>query len=121
MRLALLLASALVASGGDLTGIWTGQAPGRNGETEDITFQFRQDGAALNGKLYAETGDIPIVDGKVEGGRIRFSVVIRFSSNATTFIYTGAVNGDEIRLTRERDRPGEKPPPPQTFTVKRMT
>ncbi len=121
MKLALVLVSALVASGADLTGIWTGQAPGRNGETEDVTFRFRQDGAALNGKLYAETGDIPIVDGKVEGDRIRFSVVIRFSSNATTFTYSGTVNGDEIRMTRERDRPGEKPGPPQTFTLKRMT
>jgi hypothetical protein len=121
MRLALLLVSAFVASGGDVTGIWTGQAPGRNGETEDVTFQFRQDGATLNGKLYAETGDIPISEGKVEGDRIRFSVVIRFSSNATTFIYTGTVNGDEIRMTRERDRPGEKPSPAQTFTLKRMT
>jgi hypothetical protein len=121
MRPALLAVAALVASGADLNGIWTGQTLGRNGETEDVTFQFRQDGAALNGKLYTETGDIPIVDGKVEGDRIRFSVVIRFGSNATAFLYTGACRGNEIRVTRERVRPGDKASPPQTFTLKRMT
>ncbi|HZT39626.1 MAG TPA: hypothetical protein VFA28_17160 [Bryobacteraceae bacterium] len=120
MRLALLSVAALLASGADLTGIWTGQAPGRNGETEDVTFQFRQDGDALHGKLYTETGDIPIVDGKIEGDYIRFSVVIRSGSNATTFLYTGACRGNEIRVTRERVRPGDKASPPQTFTLKRM-
>ena len=54
----LLCASALL--GADLTGIWVGQIPGRNGEPQDVAFKFTQNGATL--------GDWFIHDGTFAGG-----------------------------------------------------
>jgi len=119
--LLLLVACAAAAPASDISGIWSGHAPGRNGEEEDITFQFRQDGAQLSGKLYADSGDLPILDGRIEGDQIRFSVVLRLGPNPAKFNYSGAVTGSEIKLKRERDRPGEKQGASQSFTLKRMT
>jgi hypothetical protein len=119
-----LLACAFAAAAGDISGIWTGQAPGRNGETEDVTFQFKQDGATLTGKLYGDSEDLAIADGKLEGDTISFSVTLRFGSNERKLLYSGTVDGAEMHLTRKRESPGpagDRQSAPQSFTLRRMT
>src|SRR2546428_9768156 len=59
----LLCASALL--GADLTGIWVGQIPGRNGEPQDVAFKFTQNGATLGGELYGDDQSKPITGGKI--------------------------------------------------------
>src|SRR5690242_1209157 len=62
---ALFIAPALGAD--DVSGIWTGQIAGRNGEPQDITFRFKQEGTVLTGKMYGDGDDIPITAGKIAG------------------------------------------------------
>ena len=69
----LLCASTLSAA--DLTGIWIGQIPGRNGEMQDIAFKFTQNGTTLGGKLYGDYQSTPISEGKIAGDQITFVVI----------------------------------------------
>jgi hypothetical protein len=114
-------------SAADVTGIWTGQVQGRNGETQEITFRFQQDGQSLTGKLYGENEDAALADGKIAGDQIGFSVTSEFGGGRGKFVYTGTVKGSAIELTRDREgtRPGssgaERRNYKQTFTLKRMT
>jgi hypothetical protein len=130
---AFLLAATL--SGADLSGIWVGQIPGRNGDLLDIAFKFTQDGANLAGKVYGDYGSSPIVKGSVEGDQILFVVVSPEQNgnqiNSTRLRFTGHFIGAEIELTREREsatnagngggveaRKGG--PKSQTFRLKRL-
>jgi hypothetical protein len=107
---AFLLAATL--SGADLSGIWVGQIPGRNGDMLDIAFKFKQDGANLAGKVYGDYGSSPIVKGSVDGDQILF-VVLSPEQNGnqinstrlrfTGHVITGQTSGAEIELTRERE------------------
>jgi len=119
-----LLLCACAAIAGDISGIWTGQAPVRNGDAEDVTFQFKQDGATLTGKLYGDGEDIAIADGKLTDDTISFSVTLRFGSNERKFLYSGTVEGAQIHLTRKREESGpagDQQNAPQNFTLRRMT
>lgn len=112
--------------GADLTGIWTGQVASRTGEMQDVTFQLKQDGDAVKGKLYGDSEDTPISDVKIAGDQISFSVAANFGGGQK-FLYTGTIRGNEIEVSRERETRGpvdeaaRKQNPKQTFRLKRMT
>lgn len=129
----LLWSAALL--GGDLSGIWVGQIPGRNGDLLDIAFQFKQDGAVLAGKLYGDYGSSPITEGKISDDQISFIVVTPEQAgnqiNSSTLRFTGSFKDGRIELTREREgstnagngggaqiRPGAAAK--QTFSLKRL-
>ena len=46
---ALVLAATLVAQAADITGKWTAQVPGRDGQTSEQTFTFKVEGEKLTG------------------------------------------------------------------------
>jgi hypothetical protein len=129
----LLLALPLVAA--DFTGIWVGQIPARNGEMQDIAFQFRQTGSKLAGKLYGDYQSSPIVEGTVAGGLVTFVVSGAEQAgnqiNETRTRFTGRIENGEIELTRERESSHNagnsgvveqrRNAPRQTFRLKRLT
>ena len=104
--------SAVTALASDVSGTWSGQMSGPNGESFDLSFTFKQDGAKLTGTVAGPQGDpLTINEGKVEGEKLSFSV----SFNDMTFQHTGEISGDEIKLTTKAsgDFPGG------TITLKR--
>ena len=60
---AFVLAATLVAHAADITGKWTAQVPGRDGQTRETTFDFKVDGEKLTGTTTGMNGDVPIADG----------------------------------------------------------
>lgn len=108
LRAVLLLFTATIASSAaDLSGVWTGQLPGRNNTFTDITFKLVQNGTAISGKLYGDYNSSPIVEGRAEADRIEFTVATREQRgneiNDTRFKFSGAVKETgEMELTRER-------------------
>jgi hypothetical protein len=101
----------------DVTGTWTGELKGPDGNGFPISFTFKQDGATMTGSVQGPQGDpIAISDGKVDGSTITFKV----SFNGMTISHTGTVTGDEIKLTTKSDQgdfPGgemtlKRTPPP---------
>jgi hypothetical protein len=121
-----LCSAGLLLAGADISGIWTGNVQGRNGETQEITFRFQQDGDTFTGKIYGENEDTPLSDGKISGDRISFTVTSEFGSGRGKYVYTGTIQGSSLELTRDRDGSrsgnsgGERRNYRQTFTLKRM-
>ncbi len=91
----------------DFAGIWVGQIPGRNGELQDVAFQFTQTGTKLGGKLYGDYGSTPIVEGKIDGNRITFLLIAPEQAgnqiNETRLRFTGNMQSGEVEMTRERE------------------
>ena len=98
--LVVLNATAMFAA--DVTGGWTGEVKGPNGEGFQLTFTFKQDGSKLTGTVTGpQSAPLDITNGKVDGNKILFDV----SLNGTTIKHDGVVNGDEIKLTSKSDDP----------------
>src|SRR5262245_17947537 len=97
---ALLLAVAVAA---DISGKWTGDMPGRGGDMAPPTFTFKADGDKLGGSMTGPQGDIPLQEGKIAGNQISFSTTLDFGGNSIKILYKGTVNGDQIKMTRERE------------------
>jgi hypothetical protein len=113
----------------DLTGIWTGQAPGRNGNKEDVTFQFKVNGSTLTGKMFGDEFDLPLEQASVSGDQVTFTIATTnyYSGTQVKSVYTGTIKGNEIELTRARaggtraEGPATRQNAKQTFTIKRLT
>lgn len=104
-KLAILLFAPVLAAA-DLSGIWTGQIPTRNGEFQDIAFKLSQTGATLSGKLYGDYGSTPVSEGKVEGDDVTFVVISSEQAgnqiNLTRLLFKGKLKDGSLELTRER-------------------
>ncbi len=114
---ALVFATLATASfAADITGKWTAEVPGRNGQTRTSTFDFKVDGEKLTGTTSGMQGDVPLVDGSVKGDDIAFNVEMNFNGNTMKMMYKGKVTGDVIKMTRTRE--GAEGPA-QEFEAKR--
>ena len=100
---AFVLAATLVAQAADITGKWTAQVPGREGQTREQTFTFKVEGEKLTGTTTGMGGDQPITDGTVKGDAIAFTVVANFQGNEVKMLYKGTITGEEIKFTRQRE------------------
>ena len=97
----LIVFSTVAAFAADVSGAWSGEAKGPNGESFPLTFNFKQDGAKLTGTVTGPQGDpLAISDGKVDGDKIAFNV----SFNGMTISHDGVVKGDEIALKTKSDQ-----------------
>lgn len=105
--LAAFLLCAFSLSAADFTGVWVGQVPTRNGEVQDVAFQFIQHGNTLTGKLYGDYASNPIVSGKVAGDLISFVVVTEEQAgnqiNESRIRFAGSLKDGELELFRERE------------------
>jgi len=103
MAAALVLAGTLVAQAADITGKWTAQVPGRDGQTRETSFTFKVEGEKLTGTTTGMGGDVAITDGTVKGDAIAFTVVANMQGNEVKILYKGTVTGEEIKFTRQRE------------------
>lgn len=99
--LMLTLMFSLAASAADITGTWKGTAETPNGNIER-TFVFKVDGAKLTGETTSQLmGKSTIMDGKIEGDRLSFTINAKFQGNDVKLNYKGTISGAEIRFTVE--------------------
>lgn len=103
--------AATFAAGADGNWIWT--TPGRNGGAgRESVLSLKTDGATLTGKISTpgregKVTDIPIVDGKVDGNNISFSVVRVFNGNTNKADYAGTIANGQITGKIETVRNGQ--------------
>jgi hypothetical protein len=116
---------SVTALAADFNGKWTADVPGRNGNTQTLTFDFKVDGANLTGKVTTMRGDMDISNGKIDGDNISFDVVLNFNGNSVTQSYKGMAQPDgTIKFTRSMSGGmggggnGGTPRPPVEFTAK---
>ncbi len=111
-----VLAGIAVVYAADVNGKWVAQVPGRDGQTREMTFNFKVEADKLTGTVSGRQGDTPFSDGKISGDDISFIVTANFQGTEVKLLYKGKIAGDEIKFTRTReggDQPG------QEFTAKR--
>ncbi len=131
--LLLLLISAASLWADDLTGIWTGRIPARNGDLQDIAFQIVQTGSKISGKLYGDYLSSPIVQGLVADGLLTFVVASSEQAgnqiNIARIRFTGKVKDGVMDLLREREasidaingaNADQRPTPKVSFQLKRL-
>lgn len=112
-----LAAAAIWAA--DVTGKWTYEMQGRNGNTMTTTMNLKQDGDKLTGSISGRNGDTDITDGKVDGDNISFKVVREFNGNQMTSSYKGKVDGDTIHFSMTMEGGNMGGGQPRTFDAKR--
>lgn len=114
----LCLAFAGVLAAADVSGKWVAQVPGRDGATQETTFNFKVSGSSLTGTMVNPRGESAISDGKIDGDKVSFKVNLNFGGNDVTLLFKGTVTGGEIKFTREREGGQGRA---QEFTAKRAT
>jgi hypothetical protein len=95
-----LLSLSIAALAADVSGTWTGQAPGRGGAIVTQTYTFKVEGNKLTGTVAGPAGELPINDGKVDGDRLSFKQATTVGALNVTLRYTGLVKGDTIEMKR---------------------
>jgi len=111
-----VLAGIAVVYAADVNGKWVAQVPGRDGQTREMTFNFKVEADKLTGTVSGRQGDTPFSDGKISGNDISFTVTANFQGTEVKLLYKGKIAGDEIKFTRTRES-GDQPG--QEFTAKR--
>ena len=98
----LLLTLALFACSmwaADVSGTWKGTMETPNGRAER-TFVFKVDGDKLTGETVSTLmGKSQIMNGKVSGDSLSFTIQLKFEGNELEADYKGKVMGDEIAIT----------------------
>ncbi len=93
----------LAAWAADISGQWVAEIPGRQGQAQTTTFNFKADGEKLTGTIATPRGENPISDGKIAGDDVSFTQTLEFGGNQMKFVYKGKVAGNEIKFTRQRE------------------
>ncbi|MDP9051018.1 MAG: hypothetical protein M3O31_09930 [Acidobacteriota bacterium] len=90
----------------DITGAWTGQMKAPDGSNSfELRFVFKVEGAKLTGTVLGPQGDpIAISDGKIDGNKISFTVVVADMGMTVTHEGTVSDAGDEIKLTTKSEQ-----------------
>lgn len=115
LALLAMLCITFAASAADVTGKWTGEITTGRGP-QPFNLELKQSGMALTGAITGgRGGDVPIMEGKVEGDTITFSTSTpgRDGGPPNVQKYTGKITADGISFTREGGRG------PVMFTVKK--
>jgi hypothetical protein len=87
------LASMVMAE--DATGTWKATLDTPNG-AEETTIVLKAEGDKVTGAVSSGMlGERPISDGKVDGGKIAFSI----NSDFGLIAYAGTIQGDDMKLT----------------------
>jgi len=112
LRLTLLLcALAAMVFAADVTGKWTYEQQGRQGNAQTVTLNLKADGSNLTGTISGRGGDTQIENGKVDGNNVSFSVTREMQGNKFETKYSGTLSGDELKLKIEivgRDMPARE-------------
>src|SRR5260370_7461770 len=76
-----MLTFTLAIWAGDISGKWTAQVPGRNGNMREVTFNLKASGEKLTGTMSGRNGDIEISEGRASEDNVSFSVTQEFGGN----------------------------------------
>jgi hypothetical protein len=114
LTIGILLVFALGVLAADISGKWTAQIPGRNGQARETTFTFKVSGDTVTGSMSGRQNDTPIAEGKLSGDTLTFSISRDRGGETVKQTYTGKISGNEIKFKREGGQG-----PATEFTAKR--
>jgi hypothetical protein len=102
--IALVLGLAATVMAGDVAGTWTAEFDTQVGP-QKYSYTFEKDGETLTGKATAErmgeTVDVELKDVELDGDKLSFVETLSFQGQEIPITYSGTLQGDEIKLTRQ--------------------
>jgi len=104
--LAATLALSTLLLGQEVSGRWRLQQHVDDGNTLETFLDLAQQGTSVTGKLLVGWGELPIIDGRMEGGRISFGVPM---DPGYILRYSGEVSATQMRLTLIDSKAGSFP------------
>ncbi|MCL6543830.1 MAG: hypothetical protein K6T61_01260 [Bryobacteraceae bacterium] len=120
----LMALGCVAAAAADINGKWVAQVPGFQGDTMEITFNFKADGEKLTGTIGSPMGEREFTEGKISGENISFVLIFEPPGGENKFkiTYKGKVAGDQIHITQtfEGGPGGGEGFPPVEYTAKRV-
>jgi hypothetical protein len=100
----LLALTSLFALAADIDGRWTGESGARGIQT----LTLKADGSKLTGNLSTAAGELPIMNGKIDGVKVSWALYIDFNGTQITQSFSGILAGDELKMTVEGSRGGPR-------------
>jgi hypothetical protein len=95
----LLLVIGATAYAADVDGTWAGVVQGPMGDIP-VSFTFKADGAKLTGTTSGLDGSpVQIMDGKIDGNTITFTVTFDFGGMPFMLSYKGIVAKEDIKMS----------------------
>jgi len=103
-HLTMILCAALalftgIAFAADVTGDWTAQVNGPDGNSMTLSYHFKQDGGKLTGTVEGPGGSLPVQNGVVDGDKLSFTVTFNGGNGDMKILNEGTMKGEDISLT----------------------
>lgn len=95
-----VLTFSAIAFAATIDGAWTATFDTPIGE-QHYTYTFKADGEKLTGTAKNDRGETPIEQGLIKGNDISFTENLDFQGQKLSIKYSGKLNGDEIKFTRQ--------------------
>ena len=105
------------AAADGLTGRWVASETAPNGQKRETTVALIAEGGSIKGFIATARATMPIVDGKASGDNISFTIMREASGVDKRVDCTGAVSGDELKVTI----PNDNNRPPTVLAAKRVS
>jgi hypothetical protein len=72
-----------------------------DGSAHESTLDLASPGGKLTGKVTSKRGTAPIEEGRLEGDKIRFTVIRRGNGDELAVVFSGTITGNSMRLKME--------------------
>ena len=96
-----LMFGCIATLAADFNGKWQAEFTTQGG-LQKYVFEFHVDDTKLTGKVISDRhGETEIRDGNVDGDSISFTEVVTMNGAEIKVIYTGKIDGDTIRFSRD--------------------
>jgi len=78
-------------------GTWRWTRKTQDGQEQEISAKFKQEGEKLTGTITSPLGETEIKDGKVKDGEVSFHITFERDGNQFTAKFSGKLTGDKIK------------------------
>jgi hypothetical protein len=96
-----LILTAASAFAADIDGKWSGAAETGTGPTP-VAYTLKADGVKLTGTMTAPDGsERELLEGKIDGNKLSFKVIIDVNGMPLSFTFTGEVAGADLKLVTD--------------------
>ena len=117
LALCLALPSVAALAQGSVDGKWAGEVQSGRGP-QQVTLTLKADGGKLSGSVAGgRGGEIPIEEGTIDKGMLKFKTKQMGRGGEVTLDWTGTLKGDEIAFSRMAEGGQGQA---QEFTLKRQ-